>query len=106
MNVDPAPAAAATLARRLGSACYEIVLLAAIVFAAGWIFLAVEQLLPRAFARPLLQLYLLGVCAVYFIYCWTHGGQTIGMLAWRLRVEREDGTALDWRLALWRFGAA
>jgi uncharacterized RDD family membrane protein YckC len=95
LNDHPAPAAAATLARRLGSACYEIVLLAAIVFAAGWIFLTIEQLLPRAVARPLLQLYLLGVCAVYFIYCWTHGGQTLPMKTWRIRVVVRSGGALS-----------
>ena len=95
MNDHPAPAAAATLARRLGSASYEIVLLAAIVFAAGWIFLTIEQLLPRAVARPLLQLYLLAVCAVYFIYCWTHGGQTLPMKTWRIRVVTRSGGALS-----------
>lgn len=95
MNDHPAPAAVATLARRLGSACYEIVLLAAIVFAAGWIFLTIEQLLPRAVARPLLQLYLLGVCAVYFIYCWTHGGQTLPMKTWRIRVVTRSGGVLS-----------
>ena len=103
MNDHPAPAAAATLARRLGSACYEIVLLAAVVFAAGWIFLTVEQLLPRAAARPLLQLYLLGVCAVYFIYCWTHGGQTLPMKTWRIRVVTRSGGVLSLGRAALRY---
>jgi uncharacterized RDD family membrane protein YckC len=103
LNDHPAPAAAATLARRLGSACYEIVLLAAIVFAAGWIFLTIEQLLPRAVARPLLQLYLLGVCAVYFIYCWTHGGQTLPMKTWRIRVVTRSGGALSTSRAALRY---
>ena len=102
MNDHPA-LAAATLARRLGSACYEIVLLAAIVFAAGWIFLTVEQLLPRAVARPLLQFYLLGVCAVYFIYCWTHGGQTLPMKTWRIRVVTRSGGALSLSCAALRY---
>ena len=49
---------------------------------------------------------LLAALAGYSCYCWTHGGQTIGMLAWRLRVVREAGGALDWPLALLRFVAA
>jgi uncharacterized RDD family membrane protein YckC len=49
---------------------------------------------------------LAAVLAGYSCYCWTHGGQTIGMLAWRLRVVRETGGALDWPLALRRFAAA
>ena len=78
-------------------------LLAAIVFAAGWIFLTIEQLLPRAVARPLLQLYLLGVCAVYFIYCWTHGGQTLPMKTWRIRVVTRSGGALSLSCAALRY---
>ncbi|MDE2234723.1 MAG: RDD family protein [Gammaproteobacteria bacterium] len=34
---------------------------------------------------------------------WIHGGQTIGMRAWGLRVARMDGGRLDWRRALIRY---
>jgi uncharacterized RDD family membrane protein YckC len=91
----PAPAATANLARRLGGASYEILLLAAILFAAGWAFLAIERLLPAALARPLFQLYLLAVCAVYFIYCWTHSGQTLPMKTWRIRLVTRHGKPLS-----------
>jgi uncharacterized RDD family membrane protein YckC len=30
----------------------------------------------------------------YFAVSWRHGGQTLGMRPWRLRVTRPDGTAL------------
>ncbi len=93
LNAHPAPAAA-RLGRRLGSLCYEVLLLAAILFVAGWIFLAVDRLLPDALARPLLQFYLLAVTAAYFIYCWTRGGQTLPMKTWRIRVVADDGTAI------------
>jgi uncharacterized RDD family membrane protein YckC len=90
-----APAAAtANLARRLGSICYEILLLAAILFAAGWVFLAIGWLLPPALARPLFQLYLLTICAAYFIYCWTRNGQTLPMKTWRIRLVTRQGGAL------------
>ncbi|WP_018693411.1 RDD family protein [Algicola sagamiensis] len=36
----------------------------------------------------------LAVC-YFFIWFWTHGGQTIGMRAWRLRVQNEDGTLIS-----------
>lgn len=44
------------------------------------------------------------VIAAFFVYFWTSRGQTVGMLAWRLRVQRPDGSLLDWRLALARLG--
>ena len=36
------------------------------------------------------------VIALFFSYFWTRRGQTIGMLAWRLRITRSDGGALRW----------
>ena len=57
MNETAAPvgqAAAAGIGRRLGSLCYEILLLAAIIFVAGWSFLALDPLLAPATARVLL----------------------------------------------------
>ncbi len=44
------------------------------------------------------QLTLLAVTAAYFVISWTRIGQTIGMRAWRLRLQREDGE----RIAVWR----
>jgi uncharacterized RDD family membrane protein YckC len=83
--------------------CYEILLLAAILFAAGWIFLVVERLLPAGLARPIFQLYLLVVCGVYLIYCWSHSGQTLPMKTWRIRVIRREGGFLSVRLAALRY---
>ena len=52
------------------------------------------------------QAVLLFVVVVFFCLFWTWRGQTVGMLAWRLRVERSDGTLLTWRDALLRLGGA
>ena len=98
-----APAAAARLGRRLGSLCYEILLLAAIVFVAGWSFLAIAPLLPSALVRPLLQVYLLTIAAAYFIYCWTHNGQTLPMKTWHVRVVACDGTAVTLKTGAKRY---
>ena len=52
------------------------------------------------------QAALLLVIVLFFCVFWTWRGQTLGMLAWRLRVERMDGTAISWRAALIRLGGA
>ena len=93
----------ASFGRRLLSLCYELLLLAAILFIAGWIFLAVQNLMPQPVAHLLLQLYLLTVCGGYFVYCWTHGGQTLPMKTWRLKVVMRDGTALSSSRAALRY---
>lgn len=100
---DQSAPAVARLTRRLGSLCYELLLLAAIVFIAGWTFLAVNGLLPAGLQRPLLQFYLLAVTAAYFIYCWTRNGQTLPMKTWRIRVVARDGAAITLKQGVRRY---
>jgi uncharacterized RDD family membrane protein YckC len=98
LDDQPAPSAPtlnAGLARRLGSLCYETLLLAALLFISGGAFLFMTRSLDPAFARPLFQLYLLAVTAAYFVYCWTHGGQTLPMQTWRIRLVTRGGSAIS-----------
>ena len=46
------------------------------------------------------------VAMAFFCGFWVHGGQTVGMRAWGIRVVRDDGSPLDWQLAIARFLAA
>jgi len=39
----------------------------------------------------------------FFAFFWCRSGQTLGMLAWRLRVEDNDGYVIDLKQALVRF---
>jgi uncharacterized RDD family membrane protein YckC len=52
------------------------------------------------------QCMLLLVVVLFFCVFWTWRGQTVGMVAWRLRVERSDGGTLTWRDALLRLTGA
>lgn len=46
---------------------------------------------------------LLAIAALaFFTYFWTRGGMTLGMQAWRLRVQTLDGHAIDRRQSLVR----
>ena len=49
---------------------------------------------------------LVAICFAFFGWFWTHGGQTLGMRAWKLRLERDDGGAPQWRDAGRRFAAS
>lgn len=100
---DQPRAPAAGLGRRLGSLGYEVLLLTAILFIGGWTFLFFARALDPALARPLLQLYLLALGAAYFVYCWTHGGQTLPMKTWRIRLETRSGGAITWRTGITRY---
>lgn len=87
----------------MGSLCYEMLLLTAILFIAAWLFLVINPLLPVALARPLFQAYLLAITAAYFIYCWTHSGQTLPMKTWHIRLVMNDGAAIPVKKAAQRY---
>jgi uncharacterized RDD family membrane protein YckC len=51
------------------------------------------------------QALLVSITGAFFVGFWVRGGQTLGMRAWRLRVQRPDGRPLDAGLALTRLAA-
>ena len=101
----------AGLARRLGAWAYDALLILALVMIATALMLPLNggEALTAA-DNPVLELayrtVIVAVVVAYCGYCWTHSGQTIGMLAWRIRVEREDGHRLTWGDSCLRVGAA
>ncbi len=94
------------LARRAGAALYDGFLLAAL-----WLVATLPVLGARGGAAVppgtvWFELYLLGVAFLFHGWFWTHGGQTLGLRTWRLRVVRDDGRPLGWADAARRFAAA
>jgi uncharacterized RDD family membrane protein YckC len=52
------------------------------------------------------RLYLVVVSFFFYGWFWTHGGQTLGLRAWKLTVLTQDKKTLDWSQALVRFVTA
>lgn len=97
--------------RRFGAMLYDLLLVLALLFIVTALFLPFtggEAITPdRSVAvERIYQSALLLVVVLFFCVFWTWRGQTVGMVAWRLRVERSDGTLLTWRDALLRLGGA
>ncbi|MCB1790025.1 MAG: RDD family protein [Gammaproteobacteria bacterium] len=96
------------LPRRLAAMFYDAWLIAALwllgvtadFFARGALGLNTDG------ADPVLQAYLLACPFVFYGWFWTHGGQTLGMRAWRLRLLDAQGNPVGWRQALIRVAAA
>lgn len=96
----------AGLGRRLAAIGYDAFLLAAILFAATAVLLPFtggEAISPD---NGLYSLYLIVVSFAYFGWFWTHGGQTLGMRTWSLRLVGAGGNAANWLQALSRFAGA
>jgi len=91
--------------RRLAALGYDLLLLTAIAVCFTLAVLAVRlgaAVPPGSWWFPLC---LLAIVMAFFCGFWVHGGQTLGMRAWHIRVVREDGRALHWPRAAARFGA-
>ena len=85
---------------------YEAVLLFGVVFFAGYLYSTLLQQRHALMMRNGLQAWLFCVLGIYFIWFWSHGGQTLPMKTWRIRVMDNDGQPLmAWR-ALGRYLAS
>ena len=106
-NAHAAEAAARPgLLRRLAALVYDALLLFAVLFAAtvpAVIVTGGEAVGPN---HPAFTAWLLAVSYLYFGWCWTRSGQTLGMRAWRMRVRTREGEPLGWGRSLVRFTAA
>ena len=89
--------------RRLLSMLYESLMLVAVLFIASFIFHLLFRDTGSILFRPLFQIYLLVIAGMYFIWFWTHGGQTLPMQTWKLRVVAADGQRLHFKQALARY---
>lgn len=82
---------------------YESLLLVAVLFLAGFLFIGLTLGSTTPLVRVVFQIYLLGVVAAYFIWFWLRGGQTLAMKTWHLRLVSADGSPLMLRQAMLRF---
>jgi uncharacterized RDD family membrane protein YckC len=99
-------AAPAGLWRRLAAMAYDWLLLGSAYFVLTLVLLAARG---GAAVAPGTWWYTLSLVMVGFLFYgwfWTHGGQTLGLRAWNLRVQRADGGPLSWSDASRRFAAA
>ena len=90
-----------SLRRRLSSMLYESMLLFGVLFMSAWLFSTLLQQRHALYLRHAMETWLFVVLGIYFIWFWTHGGQTLAMKTWRFRLVTADGTPVGrWRAAL------
>lgn len=111
--------------RRLGAWVYDTIVVAAILMLAGGIAMAVVALLlhfdmlalgnyedvsaylgNHPVAGILYPAYLAAVMVGFYAYFWCKGGQTLGMRAWKLRIQNADGSNIRLIQAFIRMGTS
>jgi uncharacterized RDD family membrane protein YckC len=85
---------------------YEAMLLFGVLFVSGWLFSTLLQQRHALYLRGALQYWLFFVLALYFAWFWSHGGQTLAMRTWRVRLERLDGGSPGFFQSLLRYTLA
>ncbi len=108
MGNDTTEGAPAGLFRRLAALFYDLLLVVALGFVVTFAMLPLTQgeailsstqgLVGHAYHALLAMLVF-----AYFGWSWTRSGQTLGMRAWRIRLESAGGTRLNWAESLVRF---
>ncbi len=100
-----APTAADTprLLRRLAAFVYEGVLLFGVTTAAVFFYSILTQQRHALQGKTGLQAFLFMVLAIYFIWLWSRGGQTVAMKAWHIRLVSADGAPVQQSRALLRY---
>jgi len=98
-----------SLLRRLAAICYDAVLVFGVLLLLWTLYyFALSALSGQEDVghSPLAQLYWpLALLAMvgFHVWFWSHGGQTLGMKSWRVRVVTEDGNDPGLRQALLRY---
>lgn len=93
------------LLRRFGAIFYDFLLLLSVLFFATALILPFNAG-QAVTAHWLYSPYLLLISFLFYGWFWTHGGQTLGLKAWKLHVLTIDQQPITWRQAFWRFSSA
>lgn len=93
----------ANLLRYLAAVAYDLLLLIGLLFFATAILLPFnggEAFTSQQFYYPI---YLAVVSFFFYGWFWTHGGQTLGLKAWKLKVVSNGNAQVTWQQAFIRF---
>jgi uncharacterized RDD family membrane protein YckC len=93
----------ASLFRRLASIVYDIFILFALLLFSTSIALLLNQGHSLGKNNLLFTLYLISMIGFFYCWFWTHGGQTLGMQAWKIKVVDQNLHPITWRMAIKRF---
>ena len=109
-----------TLTKRLAAMGYDSILIFALLFIAGGIYIEISrrinniaadqvntgqiitEIAPAA-SGPLFTAYLTLVVGLFLSYFWCKTGQTLGMQSWRLKIQNTDGSLISPKQAFVRY---
>jgi uncharacterized RDD family membrane protein YckC len=100
------PSVSCGLIRRLVIIFYDSAVMLALLMLASLLGMLAGLGPKTALKDPGYTLFLLLICYLYLAWCWHAGGMTVGMRAWRVRIEDRHGNRPGWGKVTVRFLAA
>ena len=94
------------LARRMLVMLYDALVILALMMLATGLVLWIHPATLTAGKDFWYTLYLLAVWFLYLAWCWQHGGVTLGMRAWRVRLVTDNLQPMSWAQSGLRFVAS
>lgn len=88
--------------RRLAAMFYDTLLLLAVLLVA----VALALMISRGtftYHNPFFRTMMFLLCFIFYAWPWLHGGQTLGMSTWRLRIQNREGGPITLWQAVLRF---
>ena len=89
------------LFRRIAAFLYDCLLLIALFFVITAAFVPLNE--GEAIQHWSYKIVLLLIAFVFFDWFWRHGGQTLGMRAWRIRLEGQTSENITFKQTIQRF---
>ena len=95
-----------SLFRMLAVMFYDFLILLSILFLAALIAVIINSGEAISQGNLFFIAYLFAISLLFYGWFWTHGGQTVGMRAWKVYLLSENQAIISWRQATIRFIAA
>ena len=92
--------------KRLAAIFYDSLCLFSLFFLATLILIFFTKGESIASNNIAYDLFLALITYLYFVWQWTHGGQTLGMRSWKIRLYQDDERPVSWLRASSRFALA
>ncbi len=92
--------------RHLAIILYDALLLVALLFLATALVLPYNEGEAFTSTQYIFPFYLLFISFIFYGWFWTHGGQTLGMKAWKVKLLTFNYQPITWSHAFKRFSIA
>lgn len=92
-----------SLFRRMAAFVYEGVLLFGVLVISGYLYSSLTQQRHALHGLHGLQVFEFFVLGAYFVWFWRHGGQTVAMKTWHIRLTSRTGEPVSAPQAVMRY---